>query len=108
MAYKTSKAFHRFIVNSLKLNGGLFSQRNLLNCRFLSSGNNFRHVNLFPSKKVYIYCTKGKSTPETPSASPQLLSKLFPQTAVPDQSELEAQQEKKKREDEGFGILLFV
>jgi len=79
MAYKTSKAFHRFIANSLKLHRGLLSQRRLVNCRFLSTG-------------------KGPTEP-TP-ASPQLLSKLFPQTAVSDQEELQAQQEKKKREEE--------
>lgn len=39
---------------------------------------------------------------EAVPASPQLLSKLFPQTAVSDQAELEAEQEKKKREEEGL------
>lgn len=45
--------------------------------------------------------TANKST-ETVPPSPQLLSKLFPQTAVSDQAQLEAEQEKKKREDEGL------
>lgn len=35
------------------------------------------------------------------TASPQLLSKLFPQTAVTDQAELQAEQEKRKKEEEG-------
>lgn len=43
-----------------------------------------------------------KKTPETIPASPQLLSKLFPQTAVADHAELQAEQEKKKREEEGW------
>lgn len=36
------------------------------------------------------------------TGSPQLLSKLFPQTAVVDQAELQAEQEKRKKEEEGW------
>lgn len=50
---------------------------------------------------IIVLFTANKSTETVPS-SPQLLSKLFPQTAVSDQAELEAEQEKKKREDEGL------
>jgi hypothetical protein len=42
-----------------------------------------------------------KKTPESPLASPQLLSKLFPQTAVIDEAQLQAEQEKKNKEEEG-------
>lgn len=35
------------------------------------------------------------------AASPQLLSKLFPQTAVSDQPEVKEEQEKQKKQEEG-------
>lgn len=47
-------------------------------------------------------------TPETASsataAAPQLLSKLFPQTAVTDQEELKAEQEKQRQQEEAGWI----
>lgn len=35
------------------------------------------------------------------SSAPDVLSKLFPQTAVSDAAEVQAEQEKKKKEEEG-------
>lgn len=76
------------------------SQRSSVNFnRFLSSEGkiyflSLRHVNLKLNFAV-------KKTPEAPSASPQLLSKLFPQTAVVDESEHQAEKEKRKKEEEG-------
>ncbi|KAG5672615.1 hypothetical protein PVAND_002730 [Polypedilum vanderplanki] len=83
MAYKTS-ALTKLVVNSLNFKSSLISQQNVFKySRFLSS-----EVN------------KGSEGSTKDSASPQLLSKLFPQTAVPDQAEVKAEQEKQKREEE--------
>jgi hypothetical protein len=46
----------------------------------------------------YILATNKDAT------NPQLLSKLFPQTAVTDQTELEQQQEKQRQQEEGWKI----
>jgi mitochondrial import inner membrane translocase subunit TIM50 len=47
-----------------------------------------------------------KKTTDIGPSGPQLLSKLFPQTAVSDQAELQAEQEKKKQEEEGKAFLV--
>lgn len=53
-------------------------------------------------RKYNSYLFAGNKATEVPAASPQLLSKLFPQTAVGDHGELQAEQEKKKQEEEGL------
>ena len=50
---------------------------------------------------------KQQETPTKDPASPQLLSKLFPQTAVSDQAEIKEEQEKQKQQEEGFVFVNF-
>lgn len=61
------------------------------------------HVNCEIKTRKFSFTAK-KPT-ETPLAGPQLLSKLFPQTAVIDEAQLEAEQEKKKKEEEGKRLM---
>lgn len=50
-------------------------------------------------KLTFILVNKGTETPS--AAAPQLLSKLFPQTAVTDEENLKKEEEKQKQQEEG-------
>lgn len=93
------------IGNSLKLRKTvkLLPQRqNFLNyTRFFATES--ENVILFlPEFLDNCFCSiSGSKPPENPQSDaakgPQLLSKLFPQTAIPDQAEIEAEQKKKEK-----------
>lgn len=100
MAYKTSH-LAKLLVNSLNFKHGLLSQRVPSKfSRFLSSeGLKLIKIICFNKKKLIILA----KTPETSTAAsgPQILSKLFPQTAVSDEAEVKAEQEKQRQQEEG-------
>lgn len=103
MAYKTSH-LTKLLVSSLNFKHSLLSQRvHSKFTRFLSSEGLKFNLKIIIWQSTFLLLAK---TPETSTtAGPQLLSKLFPQTAVSDDSEVKAEQEKQRQQEEGLDLV---
>ncbi len=103
MAYKTS-LITKVLANSLNFKHGLLSQRpHTKLSRFLSSdGENFFSSEIIWPEFYFSLLANKTTEPPSAAASPQLLSKLFPQTAISDEADVKKEQEKQKQQDEGW------